>query len=79
MKLPPIWAEFPPLLNPDRTKKTPPIAAEMTIIIARTAGIWMFLGFDLSEKARTTEASAMVGIPIEAWMNSKGPMFTIAV
>jgi hypothetical protein len=31
MKLPPIWAEFPPFANPDITKKNPPTAADTTL------------------------------------------------
>ena len=66
MKLPPIWAELPPLLNPERTKKMPPIIAERTITSPRIAGTWTFLGLDLREKVSTMIANARIASPMNA-------------
>lgn len=67
MKLPPIWAEFPPFVKPDMTKRNPPTPADM--MDARPSPDAMRTPRDCDQKndiAKVTTPSAIRRIPSNA-------------
>lgn len=68
MKLPPICAEFPLSRKDERTKSTPPNAAEIIESVPRVAKIRTFLDWrSENESARTTIERASKISPSAAW------------